>query len=305
MNVLVTGASGFVGQHVITELQQNGHTVTAATSGKGTRIEGIQYIAADLSDYDQVVERFEFTQIDVIIHLAGITVVGPSFDEPLKYITINAGLEINLYQACIAQDARPRFLIVSSGSVYDPSVQMPINELSPVAPNSPYAVSKLTQESLAQFYAKRGFEYIITRPFNHIGPGQGIGFIVPDFAKQIAAGERGEISELLVGNLEAKRDYTDVRDIAKAYRLLIESGKSGELYNICSGNSFSGQDILDGLLGKSSARLSVRQDPARMRPADIQEIVGDRTKITQHTGWQPTINLDQTLTDVLSDWRNR
>lgn len=303
MKIMVTGAAGFVGNHLSRELQQNGHEVIAAINTHETNPEGTVAMLANLAVAEEVKAGIDFRGIDAVIHLAGLAAVGPSFDDPAKYINVNSGIEINLFETCLAQDVRPRFVVVSSGSLYDPSAPMPINEESPVLSNSPYSVSKITQEELAKYYGQRGFEFIIARPFNHIGPGQRPGFIVPDFAQQIVAGEKGEQTEMKVGNLEAKRDYTDVRDIARAYRLLVEQGVSGEVYNICSGNSVSGQEILDRLLARSVAKLAIKQDPDRMRPSDIAEIVGDHSKITKDTGWQPEISLDQTLEDALEDWR--
>jgi GDP-4-dehydro-6-deoxy-D-mannose reductase len=306
MNVLVTGAAGFVGGHLVKELKDNGHEVVAAINNSENPIAGVRCVSADLSVADEVNKSVDFKSIDAVIHLAGLAAVGPSFDAPLHYITVNAGIEINLYEACILQNAKPKFLIISSGSLYDPKSQMPIDEESPVVASSPYSVSKITQESLAKYYGNRGFEYVIARPFNHIGPGQNPGFIVPDFAKQIVVAEKGEATKIMVGNLEAKRDYTDVRDIAKAYRLLVESDKAvGQTFNICSGNSVSGQEILDKLLTKSEVRLKIAQDPERMRPSDIPEIIGDHSKISSAIGWQPQYSIDQSLQDALDDWRNR
>lgn len=306
MNILVTGSAGFVGGHLIKELQSNGHEVTAAINNNENPLPGVLSIAADLMVQDEVNERINFKNIDAVIHLAGLAAVGPSFDEPHKYLQVNAGIEINLYESCIKQDSKPKFLIISSGTLYNPKKPMPINEVSEVVPTSPYAVSKVAQESLAEYYSNRGFNYVIARPFNHIGPGQNPGFIVPDFAKQVVEAEKGEIKEIMVGNLDAKRDYTDVRDIVRAYRLLIESEKTvNNTYNICSGNSVSGKEILDGLLEQSKVNVSVVQDPARMRPSDTLEIIGVHSKITNDTGWEPKISLDQTLKDALQDWRSR
>lgn len=305
MNILVTGAAGFVGGHLVKELQNYNHTVTAAVNNNEFAPSDTQVARADLLNMEEV-RKINFKTIDAVIHLAGLAAVGPSFDDPEKYMRVNTGIEINLYDACIEQNVRPRFLVISSGTLYDPKAEMPLTEDSTVDPtSSPYAKSKLAQEDYALDYKKQGFDSLIARPFNHIGPGQNLGFIVPDFAEQIVAAERGETSEMMVGNLEAKRDYTDVRDIVRAYRLLVESEKTNQIYNICSGNSVSGKEILELLLAKSMARLAITQDPARMRPSDIPEIIGDHTKITNDTGWQPIIPIEQTIEDVLKDWRSR
>ena len=194
------------------------------------------------------VEKVDFHGIDGVIHLAGLAAVGTSFSEPMNYINTNIGIEVNLFETALKQKAYPRFLIISSGTLYDPKAELPLIETSGVLPSSPYAISKLGQEQSAQYYSQRGFECIITRPFNHIGPGQGTGFILPDITKQVIEYEQGSSREILVGNLDAKRDYTDVRDIVRAYRLLIEKGRPSEVYNICSGRPLSGHEILDHVL---------------------------------------------------------
>jgi GDP-4-dehydro-6-deoxy-D-mannose reductase len=196
-------------------------------------------------------------------------------------------------------------VVVSSGTLYDPKASQPLIETSPVLPNSPYAVSKIGQEQMALYYETRGFETIIARPFNHIGPGQGPGFIVPDFAQQIVNIEKGVQQEMLVGNLDAKRDYTDVRDIVRAYRLLLEKGRSGEIYNICSGKPLSGHQILAGLSDATGTKPTARQDPAKMRPSDTPLLVGSHEKLATDTGWQPEIALEKTFADVIADWRSR
>ena len=307
MKILITGAAGFVGTHLINELVNNGHTVVAAVNhGEKPSSLCSEVMYADLADRDQVLKNVDFSEIETVIHLAGLAAVGPSFDEPLKYLTVNAGIEINLYEACIAQDVRPRMLIISSGTLYDPESLMPLTEDSPLSPSSPYAVSKVTQEVFVRYYEKRGFESVIIRPFNHIGPGQNLGFIVPDFAQQIVAAERGGTKEILVGNLDAKRDYTDVRDIVRAYRLLAEAeGVANETYNVCSGNSVSCRKLLDILLNMATVPLTVKQDSEKMRPADIVEIVGSNNKINEKTSWKPMHTLEQSLRDALEDWRSR
>jgi GDP-4-dehydro-6-deoxy-D-mannose reductase len=178
-----------------------------------------------------------------------------------------------------------------------------MTEDSHILPASPYAVSKICQEEMALHYALRGFEVIIARAFNHMGPGQNTGFLIPDLVKQVVEAEGGVSDKILVGNLEAKRDYTDVRDIVRAYRLLLENGRSGETYNICSGTSRSGQEMLDLIVSKSSIAVTVEQDPARMRPSDTPDIYGSHEKLTTDTGWQPEIPLETTIADVIADWR--
>jgi GDP-4-dehydro-6-deoxy-D-mannose reductase len=305
MKVLVTGANGFVGPHLVTALAKAGHEVVALghSSGVGRVPEGVEMVSLDLMDREAV-DGLDFRGIDGVVHLAGLAAVGPSFDTPLKYLQVNGGLEVNLYEAAQAQGAHPRFVVISSGSLYDPKGKLPLTEASPVSPSSPYAVSKITQEQMAMYYNRRGFESMIARPFNHIGPGQGEGFLVPDLAKQIAEAEKSGAKEIGVGNLSAKRDFTDVRDIVRGYVAILEKGRAGEVYNLCSGKSVSGQDILDGLLAHSESKtIKAMTDEKKMRPVDVPDIYGDHAKLTKDTGWEPKINLEQSLREALEDWR--
>jgi GDP-4-dehydro-6-deoxy-D-mannose reductase len=305
--VLVTGANGFVGQHLVKELSENGITVVGVGGTVGSKEKSsyvAEYMVLDLNDASAV-QKIDFRDIDGVIHLAGLAAVGPSFDDPLKYIKVNVGIEINLFEAALAQDAKPKFLIISSGSLYDPKAALPLTEASAVIPSSPYAVSKIGQEEMARYYGLRGFACVIARPFNHIGPGQNPGFLVPDIAQQVIDCEQGKSSEVLVGNLDAQRDYTDVRDIARAYRLLLEKGAAGETYNICSGKAVSGHDMVSGILAAAGSKAPLKEDPGKMRPSDSPIIYGDSSKLTAATGWKPEIPLETTLSDVIADWRAR
>lgn len=305
--ILVTGANGFVGNHLVPELTKHGYQVIGVggpIADRGTPQNLLQYIECDLNNPAEVA-KIDFSAVDGVVHLAGLAVVSQSYSEPLDFVTKNIGMEVNLFEEVLKQNRKPKFLIISSGTLYDPRAALPLNEQSPALPSSPYAVSKLGQEQMAWYYSMRGFEVVVARPFNHIGPGQSLGLMVTDFVKQIIDIERGAANKLLVGNLEAKRDFTDVRDIARAYRLLLEKGSSGETYNICSGTSRSGQEMLDLILSKSSANVTVEQDPARMRPSDTPDIYGSHEKLTADTGWQPEIALETTIADVIADWRTR
>jgi GDP-4-dehydro-6-deoxy-D-mannose reductase len=306
--VIVTGANGFVGNHLVTELSEFGYIVIGVGGPKLPGMsdpEGLsEYVVADLSKPEEVA-RLNFAGVTGIIHLAGLAAVGPSFDQPLQYVTINIGLQVNLLEEATKQGVKPKCIIVSSGTLYDPAAPMPLTETSTVLANSPYAVSKFGQEQMGHYYTTRGFEIIVARPFNHIGTDQNLGFVVPDLTKQVVDVERGVADRVLVGNLEARRDYTDVRDIVRAYRLLLEKGKSGETYNICSGTSRSGQEMLDMILAQADTQVRVEQDPARMRPSDTPDIYGSHQKLTTDTGWEPQIPLETTIADVIADWRSR
>jgi GDP-4-dehydro-6-deoxy-D-mannose reductase len=298
--VLLTGANGFVGKHLYDELVRSGFEVVRVG---GTHSSASEF-ALDLTKKGEA-EKIDFKGVSGVVHLAGLAAVGPSFTDPMHYINTNIGIEVNLFEAALKANASARFVVISTGALYDPTSGLPLHESSPLQPNSPYAVSKIGQEEMALYYEKRGFEVIIARPFNHIGPGQNEGFIVPDLTKQIVACEKGTQSDVNVGNLAAKRDYTDVRDIARAYRLLLEKGKSGEVYNVCSGKALSGHEILEQICSLTTVSPKVVQDPTKMRPADNPIIYGDHSKLTQATGWQPEITLEKTLADVVADWRDR
>ncbi len=280
--ILVTGVNGFVGHHVVRELHEHGNSVVGIGGAHGSAAahpDLADYLVLDLRMQSDA-EKIPFAGIDAVIHLAGLAAVGPSFDNPLDYINTNLGIEINLFEAALAQKVFPRFMIISSGSLYDPKAPLPLHEDSGVVPNSPYAVSKLGQEQMGSYYNQRGFEVLVARPFNHIGPGQNPGFLVPDLVQQVVAFEKGQCQNISVGNLDAQRDYTDVRDIARAYRLLLEKGRPGETYNICSGQPVSGHDILAQILKIAHVQPEVAQDPNKMRPSDAPVIFGSHEKIT-------------------------
>jgi GDP-4-dehydro-6-deoxy-D-mannose reductase len=304
--ILVTGANGFVGHHLVKELADNGYDVIS--TGKEQSDDLTPYItkhySVDLTDAEAV-KTIDFTPIDGVIHLAGLAAVGPSFDNPLLYIKANMGMEVNLYEAARLQNTTPRFIVVSSGSLFDSSAPLPLNEESPVKPNSPYAVSKIGQEQLALYYGNRGFDSIVARPFNHIGPGQNNGFLLPDLTKQIVEAEKGGNPTIKVGNLSAERDYTDVRDIVRAYRLLFEKGTAGEIYTICSGASTSGETLLKMLLDETKTKVTAEKDSALIRPVDTPVIYGDNKKLQHDTGWKPEIPMAQTIADTVADWRKR
>jgi len=306
--ILVTGANGFVGNHLVKELvDHNLHVI-----GVGGPIKSNDrppctddYIVLDLMDKRAIQANIDFREIDGVIHLAGLAAVGPSFDNPLDYMTTNIGLEVNLFEAALLQKATPRFLVISSGGLYDSAAKLPLTETSKVIPSSPYAISKLGQEQLAIYYSMRGFECIIARPFNHIGPGQTTGFITPDLTKQVVEFKQGRLKQVLVGNLDAKRDYTDVRDVVRAYRLLLEKGHPGEIYNVCSGEAHSGHEILNGILKAAGVKPPIKKDLAKMRPSDNPIVYGSYQKINKKTGWQPEIPFETTIADVVDDWHGR
>jgi GDP-4-dehydro-6-deoxy-D-mannose reductase len=217
-------------------------------------------------------------------------------------MSVNTAVVTNLFEALIAQQSRPRVLVVSTGGVYNADTA-PITEESAVNPSNPYVVSKLAQEMLAAYYTKRGFEVIIGRPFNHVGPGQQRGYLVADICSQVASLERAGGGTIAVGDLSSARDYTDVRDVVAAYHALLRYGRSGEIYNVCSGASFTGEQILNRICSLSTVELTVESSEALHRPTEASTINASNAKLRDETDWAPVIPLDQTLADTLAYWR--
>jgi len=315
VRVFITGAGGFVGGHLVHHLLTipglSLHAAVYEPSGKHPKLDHLpiaQY-ELDLRSAGAVRSIIEAVRPDVILHLAAMADVGYSFRNPWETLENNIVSQVNLFQAVEMCKLDARILVVSSAEVYGAygGDGRPLDENTPFRPNNPYSVSKVTQDMLAlQYYLSHGMQTIRARPFNHIGPGQKRGFVASDFASQIAAIEAGQREPVMyVGNLAAERDFTDVRDVVRAYFLMLTRGQPGEVYNVAGGQSYSVQYLLDTLLGFSTARIEVRQDPDRMRPSDVPRRVGDARKLRQHTGWEPVIPFEQSLLDILNDWRQR
>jgi GDP-4-dehydro-6-deoxy-D-mannose reductase len=244
---------------------------------------------------------------DWIFHLAAQSFVPTSWNAPTESLTTNVLAQVNLFEAVRHIGLKCRIQIACSseeyGMVYPDEV--PIKETNPLRPLSPYAVSKVAQDMLGyQYWMSWKVDCVRTRGFNHEGPRRGPVFVASDFAKQIADIEKGRKEPVLhVGNLEAKRDFTDVRDMVKAYWLALEKCEPGEAYNICRGQAWKISELLDLLLGMTKSKIEVREDPARLRPSDVPILLGDNSKFVKATGWQPTIPFEQTLRDMLEHWR--
>jgi len=264
---------------------------------------------ADLSELDQTVAALERAQPDVIFHLAAQSNVPRSFENPAATLTTNVIAQLHLFQAVLRLRQNPLLLIVGSNEIYghvEPE-DLPLTEDTPLRPVNPYAVSKATQDLLAyQYHASHRLRTIRLRPFNHIGPRQSEQFVVSAFAAQIARIEAGEQAPIIrVGNLAAERDFTDVRDMVRAYALAAQYGQVPLAYNIGSGRSVTIRWLLDTLLTFSACDIAIEPDPARMRPSDVPRIESDSRRFCEHTGWAPRIALEQTLFDVLEYWRAR
>jgi GDP-4-dehydro-6-deoxy-D-mannose reductase len=313
----VTGAGGFAGRHLLGYLQEatgwelygNAHRPPAGPSGALWALERVRWLTADLTVREQTAEMVEQVRPDYVFHLAAQSNVPEAFRRPEATIMNNVVGQLNLLDPLRQVSPDARVLVVCSSEQYGlvRPEDIPIDEDTPFRPNNPYAVSKIAQDALAlQYFLTYGQKTIRVRAFNHIGPGQQDHFVASAFARQVARVEAGLHEPVLyVGNLEAERDFTDVRDMVRAYHLAITLGEPGEVYNIGSGKGHTIQWVLDTLLSLSRVSIEVKQDPTRMRPSDIPKLVCDNTRFVKRTGWQPKIPLDQTLCDVLEHWRQK
>ena len=300
---LITGSQGFVGHYLRRELENNGYEVTGLDLQAG---EGV--VAADLLNGEQVREIVAQVSPDAVFHLAGQASVAKSWSIPQKTVEINVIAAINLMEAVRAVNPACRMVMVGSSDQYGNlgAAGSKVTEDLATNPQTPYAVSKMAQEEMARVYVRAyGMNICMTRSFNHGGAGQRKGFLIPDFASGVVAVERGEASCLRVGNLTARRDFTHVQDIVCAYRLIAEKGRSGEVYNVGSGITYSAQEILDKLCALANCPIPVEQDPAKMRPSDTPVICCDHTKLTRDTGWKPRIQMEETLLQVFTEWRKK
>lgn len=296
MRALVTGSLGFAGTHLCAHLREAGDDVI-----------GIDRDDGDLTDPETAGRLVGAHRPEVVYHLAGFANVGESWRDPVGTWDANATATVHLLEAARTHDVR-RVLVVSSADVYGTVTEdeLPLDEDSPVRPTSPYAASKLAAEQVArQAWLGHGLETIRVRAFNHVGPGQNPGFVAPGLATAIARNELTGGTEIPIGNLSARRDFTDVRDVARAYRLLMEQGEPGELYCICSGRDIAIQELADTLVGMASAPMELVTDPDRYRPVDIPVLRGSNAKIHAATGWAPSYTITETLGDLLDECRAR
>jgi len=309
MKALITGAAGFVGKHLVNELTSSGWDVCGTRLPTETADLDIPVYGLDILDSAAVKGLLIKINPDCVFHLAAQSSVPVSWKQPALTVDVNIKGTVNLLEAVRDIEKPPRTLLIGSGDEYGFVLpeDLPINEDTPLRPGNVYAGTKIAQGILGRIYSKAyGLEIIIARAFNHIGPGQTDAFVVPAFCKQIAEIEKnGSKGEISVGNLDAKRDFTDVRDIVKAYRLLADKGETGEIYNIGSGVSVKIADILDMILKLSDAEIVTRQDKNRMRPSDTPEIRADISKLSKLTEWKPEIKLTETLNDILDEWRRK
>lgn len=309
--ILITGATGFVGQHLSDYLSQQGAFEifgTSLSAANPSENEKITIEQIDLTKAQEVSDLINKIKPDYIYHLAAFTSPAESFDNPTPVVLGNIEIQMNVLNAVKNAGLNTsRVLIVSSAEVYGAinESDLPIDEETRMRPINPYAVSKIAQDFLGlQYGTSYKMDIVRVRPFNHTGPGQSTSFVIPAFAKQVALIEKGRQEPILkVGSLSAKRDFTDVRDIVKGYVLLMEKGQSGDVYNIGYGKSHSTKDLLDLLLSFTDQKITVEEDPARIRPVEIPDVYCDYSKLNSLTGWKPEIAIEKTLQDTLDYWR--
>lgn len=317
MKVFITGIAGFVGSHLAEFLLKK----------KNARLYGIErhkadtafidhimnkishYAECDINDFDSVKRVLKKIKPDFIIHLAAQASPVISRKAPVDTLETNVLGQVKLFEALRSLGLNPRIILAGSCAEYGfvRKDEIPIKETCPLRPGSTYAVSKIAQDYLGyQYYRSYGLNIIRTRPFHQTGPRRPESFVCSNFAKQIALIEKGKQEPVIhVGNLKAKRDFTDVRDMVGAYWLIMQKGKPGDVYNICSGRAHSIRKVLDILLSLSKAKVKVKQDPKRMRPNDVPLFIGDCTKMKRLTGWRPKILFKKTLEDLLNYWREK
>ena len=307
MRTLVTGASGFVGGHLVAHLLACGDDVLTVDHRDHVRA-GADQVTLDINDTDALTHAIRTSSTDAVYHLAARSHVGESWSGGDELTRVNVDGTRSVVDACHAAGVG-RVLVVGSAEQYGPvpADRDAVGEDVPMQPLSPYGVSKLAAEKAAlTAWSRDGVPVVCVRAFNHTGPGQSPAFFVPGFAGRIARAEADPAGDddIAVGNLDSVRDFTDVRDVVRAYRLLVERGHPGEAYNVCSGRDVAIQEIADRLLAQAGSSVRLVQDPSLMRPVEVPVLRGDPSRLSASTGWAPELPLDQTLADVLAHWRS-
>lgn len=316
MRTLITGAAGFAGRHLVAALRGQGHDIVAADLAADERPsapsveadDGVERVVLDVTDEQACWDVVHDARPELVLHLAGMAHVGQAEAAAERCLAVNAGGTRNMLAACLDGHANTRFLLVSSAEVYGrvQAAQLPVSEQHPLRPGTAYAVSKACAEMHVHHAAARGLHAVVARAFNHIGPGQDPAFVAAAFARQLAQIEAGLAEPVVrVGNLDAVRDFSDVRDTVVGYLACLDAGQPGDVFNITSGATVRIADLLDTLVKLSSADVRVEQDPERMRAVDVPIFHGDGAKLAQASGFAPRFDLERTLGAVLEDWRGR
>lgn len=304
MRALVTGINGFVGQYLKKELLEHGYEVI----GIDIHAAGEKEYAADILNLEEITYALRESDADCIFHLAGQASVAKSWEIPQKTMELNTIGTINLLEAVRAFRSDTKILLIGSSDQYGKVAENRsfIDEASEQHPKTPYAVSKCTQERLGVLYREAyGLNIYMTRSFNHIGVGQMRGFVVPDLAYGIVEVEAGLKDRLQVGNLKPYRDFTDIRDIVRAYRLIIEKGTCGTVYNVGSGKAYQISELLELLLGMTDRKVIVEEDPQKMRASDVLLVQCDHSLLSKDTGWEPVIPIQKTLEEIVQFYRRQ
>jgi GDP-4-dehydro-6-deoxy-D-mannose reductase len=316
VRVLVTGFTGFVGSHLTEHLLARGDCEVFGLFRWRSRRENVAHlgdrvtlIEGDIADASAMRRMLEISRPDWIFHLAAQSFVPTSWTSPGQTLDANIQGQTNIFEAVRDLGLKPRIQVACSSEEYGLvfGEELPITEDNPLRPLSPYAVSKVTQDLMGfQYHRSYGMDIVRTRGFNHTGPRRGHVFVCSNFAHQVASIEAGlQEAVIRVGNLEARRDFTDVRDMVRGYVAALEKGKSGQVYNICQGKDYSIQEVLDLLLDMAGLEVRVESDPDRMRPSDVPVLLGSAERFHRDTGWEPQIPFEQTLRDLLDYWRDR
>jgi GDP-4-dehydro-6-deoxy-D-mannose reductase len=292
---------------MVARLRVGGYDVRGVDRAQGCDVlDADAYLSGDLRDPGFVAEVIEVADLDCIVHLAAQSSVRRSFDEPASTLADGALPALNMLNHIRESGEKTRVLLVGSADEYGvvPASEIPISETHGVKPASPYALAKSIQNQFgAMFCSLYSVDTVMTRSFNHTGPGQREDFVLASFARQVAEIKRGTRAPVIdVGDLEIRRDFLDVRDVCDAYVVLLKKGRSGETYNVCSGNSYRIRDLLDRICALAGVEVQVRVDQARIRPIDMPDLRGDTTKIQEHTGWRAKLDIDETLKAMLEDW---
>jgi GDP-4-dehydro-6-deoxy-D-mannose reductase len=304
-SVLVTGAAGFAGSHLVERLATTGVSLTAWAhrTPPHPTVNTVTWQAVDVLDREGVDRALSAARPTVVYHCAGVAQSGSAWSRIGTTFEVNVRGTSNVLAAVERHAPGARVVVTSSALVYKHAAE-PLREDSPLEPAGPYAVSKLAQDTLARRAAGRGLDVVVARPFNHIGPRQTADFVASSVARQVALIERGAMPPVLhVGNLSARRDFTDVRDVVRAYIGMAERAARGDCFNVCSGCAVPIQELVHGLVTRSRVPIQVVVDPARFHPVDVPVLVGSADKLRRATGWTPEVPLDRTLDDLLDWWR--
>ncbi len=311
--ILITGITGFVGSHLAEYLLGKNAEIygTVRWRSRTENIENIKdrikFLEADMRDGHSLEVAVRESEPDYVFHLAAQSFVPMSWKAPADTLETNIIGTVHLLEAIRKSGLDPKIHIAGSSEEYGMihPAELPVKETNPLRPLSPYGVSKVAQDKLAyQYHRSYGMKIVLTRAFNHTGPRRGDVFVTSNFSKQVAEIEQGAKPVMYVGNLDAQRDFTDVRDVVKAYWLAVTKAKFGDVYNVCSGKARTIRSILELLLGLSDVKnIQVKRDPSRIRPSDVEILQGDCSKFRKQTGWRPVIRFERTMKDLLDYWR--